>query len=278
MGIYKLSMQELSAIIQSPTSNLRDVWILRFTNGLTLFGTFFASSFIFSRVAKFHFGMQASLVQETKKSIHIPLLVFLSITCFMSVLLLEILVQNMGTPAGKFGDYLRETQAQRNQMDTIMLTMHNSRDMIFTLFFIGIIPAVCEEVFFRGILQRLLIGWTKKPHLAIFIQALVFSLMHFNYIGTIPILFIAMLFGYIVYITGNLWYSIAMHFVNNGALVCLIYFNYSPENWPQSIILSIGIPSFIVLIFVVLKKYKNRVAFIPFFAKSDITQNTYENE
>lgn len=280
MGIYQITMQELSAIIQAPTEQLRDVWILRITNGFTLLGTFLVSSFIFTKAAKARFGLQTGLAQEPYKKFNIPLAILLSATCFLSVLLFEVLVEQLGTPSGAIGDYINKTQEHRNLMDNVMLTMQNTKDLIFTVFFIGLIPAICEEVFFRGILMRMLIGWTKKPHLAIFIQALVFSLMHFNYIGTIPIMFIALAFGYIVYITGYLWYSVAMHFVNNGLLVCLVYFGYSPDLWPESILFALGIPSLAILVFIILKKYKNRIPFMPFYPKPELTyqDDTYENE
>jgi hypothetical protein len=38
-------------------------------------------------------------------------------------------------------------------------------------------------------------------------------------------MFLGMLLGYMFYITGSLWMSILMHFVNNGSVVLIYYLN-----------------------------------------------------
>ena len=89
---------------------------------------------------------------------------------------------------------------------------------------IALIPAVGEELTFRGVLQQSL---TRKmnPHVAIFLSAAIFSFIHFQFYGFLPRLFLGLLLGYMFYITGSLWTSILMHFLNNGTAVVLYYLN-----------------------------------------------------
>jgi hypothetical protein len=64
-----------------------------------------------------------------------------------------------------------------------------------------------------------------NPHVAIILSAAIFSFIHFQFYGFLPRMFLGILLGYMFYITGSLWTSILMHFLNNGAAVVLYYLN-----------------------------------------------------
>lgn len=95
---------------------------------------------------------------------------------------------------------------------------------LLNLLILALIPAVGEEMTFRGVLQQSL---TRKmnPHLAILLSAAIFSFIHFQFFGFLPRMFLGILLGYMFYVTNSLWTSIAMHFINNGCLVTLYYLN-----------------------------------------------------
>ncbi len=78
----------------------------------------------------------------------------------------------------------------------------------------AIIPAVCEELFFRGFLQQKL-GKVTGQHAAIWISAAIFSLMHLQFYGFFGRLFLGALLGYLLYRSGSLWPSIIAHFTYN---------------------------------------------------------------
>ena len=66
------------------------------------------------------------------------------------------------------------------------LKMENIIDLVLNLFLIAIIPAVGEELFFRGVLQKLFIKWTTKKHFSILITAFLFSAIHMQFFGFFP--------------------------------------------------------------------------------------------
>ena len=105
-----------------------------------------------------------------------------------------------------------------------MLDVDTFGGLLLNLLIIALIPAVGEELTFRGVLQQ---GLMRKmnPHVAIVISAAIFSFIHFQFFGFLPRLFLGLLLGYMFYITGSLWTSILMHFVNNGTVVVLYYLN-----------------------------------------------------
>ena len=106
-----------------------------------------------------------------------------------------------------------------------MLNADSIGELLLNLLVIALIPAVGEELTFRGVLQQALTHKMKSPHVAIILSAAIFSFIHFQFYGFLPRMFLGIVLGYMFYITGSLWMSIAMHFVNNGTAVVLYYLN-----------------------------------------------------
>jgi len=97
-------------------------------------------------------------------------------------------------------------------------------DVITNVFIIGLLPAVCEELFFRGALQRILIQITKSPWAGIIITAFLFSALHFQFQGFFPRMFLGIVLGALYWYSGSLWPSILAHFVNNAVQVIAVSF------------------------------------------------------
>lgn len=87
---------------------------------------------------------------------------------------------------------------------------------------IALIPALGEELFFRGMLQNLIFRKTNNPHVSILITATVFSLFHgFSIYGFLPRLLLGALLGYTYYYTKNYFIPVAIHFINNALVITL---------------------------------------------------------
>ena len=125
----------------------------------------------------------------------------------------------------KLEEYLKMLEETAAATTEKMLNVGTIGGLLLNLLIIALIPAVGEELTFRGVLQQ---GLTRKmnPHAAIILSAAIFSFIHFQFYGFLPRMFLGILLGYMFYITGSLWTSIAMHFVNNGTAVVVYYLNY----------------------------------------------------
>lgn len=96
---------------------------------------------------------------------------------------------------------------------------------LINLVVIALLPAVFEELFFRGLLQNLVYKWTRKIHLSILLTSFLFSAIHLQFFGFFPRLMLGIMFGYMLYWTKSLWLPILFHFINNGLTVTFVYFN-----------------------------------------------------
>jgi membrane protease YdiL (CAAX protease family) len=124
---------------------------------------------------------------------------------------------------GSLDQSLRALNEKAQQITRAMLVMPDGGSLVFNLILIALVPAIAEEMFFRGVIQRLLVRITRRAWLGILIASIIFSLLHGEMLGFFPRVALGVVLGLIYYISNNLWYPIAAHFVNNGFQVLLFF-------------------------------------------------------
>jgi membrane protease YdiL (CAAX protease family) len=136
-----------------------------------------------------------------------------------------------------------ETGPEREASLKIMLRIFFSgsgwSDLWLNLLNVALIPAICEELFFRAAMQNLLLDWIRKMVPAILITAFIFSLIHADMSGIIPRMVAGMILGYIYIRSGNILISILAHFIFNGFTVVVEWLNNrgiiqigESDSWP----------------------------------------------
>lgn len=125
---------------------------------------------------------------------------------------------------GSLQKILLEKEELYNKILKTFLQMKTPGDLFINLFIMALLPAIGEELFFRGSLQKVLLRISGKPWLAIFVSSTVFALLHLTIFKIIPIFTLGLLLGTVYYLTKNLWYTIILHFMNNAFAVLAVYF------------------------------------------------------
>lgn len=116
-------------------------------------------------------------------------------------------------------DWARQIEASTESMINNLLVTDSFGELLFNLLIIAIIPAIGEEIVFRGLLQDGLSKRLRNPHAAIWLAAFLFSAFHMQFEGFIPRLLLGGILGYLFYWTQNLWVPIIAHLFNNGAQI-----------------------------------------------------------
>ncbi len=106
-----------------------------------------------------------------------------------------------------------------------LLTMETPGELAFNLLVMALLPAIGEEMVFRGFLQRQLTRLPHHPALTIAAAALVFSLAHFQVQRFLAIAFLGVVLGLLFHWSRNLWIPVLAHFLNNGAQVAFAWFS-----------------------------------------------------
>ncbi|MEZ4701779.1 MAG: type II CAAX endopeptidase family protein [Rhodothermales bacterium] len=118
---------------------------------------------------------------------------------------------------------------EQSQVDLIEQVLVQDLGVVFSLFVMALTPAFCEELLFRGYVQRQLerqLGVVA----GIVIIGVLFGLFHFRFSQVIPLSVIGMYLAYLTWRTGSLWPAIAVHFVNNSfALLMGMYVSRQPD-------------------------------------------------
>jgi membrane protease YdiL (CAAX protease family) len=191
-----------------------------------------------------------------------PQLLLLGVIAMAAAIFGFLYIENIITNAltdPQVKEYEKAVQAQNNWV----YNMPAFSDLLTCLFASAFVPAVCEELFFRGTLQQQLSEWTKKPHIAIFITAVFFTLLHADIAGLPTVFAGGLMLGYAFYWTGSLRTNILMHFIFNGLTIVLDFIQQrSPAlaKWePGNFTTIIGLSLSAVFMFLLWKKTRSQL-------------------
>ncbi len=125
--------------------------------------------------------------------------------------------------------WMREKELQAQIATELFLTTSNWTQSLLNVVIIAILPAIGEELMFRGALQSILKSIFKNPHIAIFVTAAIFSAIHIQFFGFLPRFLLGVIFGYLMVFGKNIWLPILAHFINNF-MAFLMYQSYAANN------------------------------------------------
>lgn len=197
------------ALIQSQDlSNQSYVDQLKFVQLLSGLGLFITPAFFYSYLTNFDF--QFNII--TRQSIVLVLAIMLLITPFIKMLL----EWNMMIP---FPKWILKFDLNSEVFVDAFLQMSSITDLLYTLLVIAVVPAIGEELLFRGYLQQKFVNRFSNYHIAILITAFLFSAIHFDLQAIVPRFVLGVLLGYLYFWSRNLWLPILAHFINNAQVV-----------------------------------------------------------
>ena len=125
--------------------------------------------------------------------------------------------------------WMRTKEDTATTLTGLLIKTNGLNDLVINIFVLAIIPAIAEELVFRGILQQILCKLFRSNHTGIWITSILFSAVHMQFFGFIPRLILGLCFGYLFFWTSNLWLPIVAHFINNLVPVVMSWF----FNWDE---------------------------------------------
>lgn len=136
--------------------------------------------------------------------------------------------------------YFPDLNAQARRLEktyeeqvTIISNLKNVKEYVVAIFIMALLPAMFEEMLFRGALQNLFERWWKSPVVAIIVASLLFSLVHLSIYLFLTRAMLGFVLGWMYYRSRNLWVNIVAHFINN-AIALTALFLYTQKNGSAS--------------------------------------------
>ena len=146
-------------------------------------------------------------------------------------------------------------EKELEKITMFLVSFENNWEFLFGILSIALIPGICEEYLFRGVLQKNFYLISKNIHIAVWLSAFFFSALHLQFYGFFPRMLLGVLFGYIYYWSGNILYPMIAHIFNNFFSLTIFYFSQKGllnENFEVSINSSPNIPIGLIIISAVL--------------------------
>lgn len=196
--------------------NANQINALKFVQFMSSFGIFIIPPLAFARL-KFPDGDYLRLNVRTPL---IFLLLGVLILLFSGAFIEFIYSINRQLPLPQ---WMVESEHASEQITLAFLKTPRPADIWINLIVLALIPAIGEELMFRGCVQQLLREWTRNTHAAIWITAFLFSFIHFQFYGFVPRMILGALLGYLFVWSGSLWVPIIAHAFNNGIQIVLAY-------------------------------------------------------
>jgi uncharacterized protein len=243
------AMSYLSNPNPSSTEALGVLKILQICQGI---GMFIVPGFL---VAMYFSSNPLRYLGFNRINLNLGFLVILTVLfAFPAINLLASLNELISMP-----QWMIDMEQKADVLTKAFMTVNGFGGILLNIFMIAILPAIGEELIFRGILQKLFTEMTGKAAWGIIISAILFSSMHLQFQGFFPRLALGILFGYFYFWSGSLWLPIIGHFINNSIAIIgysLIYKgNIPPETenvggltvmWPLGL-LSLGLVLILLL-------------------------------
>lgn len=122
---------------------------------------------------------------------------------------------------------LRLAETSAAQLTTAFVKADSFYGFLLNVFVVALIPALCEELLFRGTLQQFFVMCFKNKHVAVWTTAVLFSAFHMQFFGFLPRLALGVFLGYMFVYSGSLWLSVIAHFINNLIALLASYYKWN---------------------------------------------------
>ena len=188
-----------------------------------------------------------------------PVILVLLLTFFFMILNSGVIEWNKSINfpefMNSFETWAFNKEKELEKITIFLVSFENNWEFLFGILSIALIPGICEEYLFRGVLQKNFYLISKNIHIAVWLSAFFFSALHLQFYGFFPRILLGVLFGYIYYWSGSILYPMIAHIFNNFFSLTIFYFSQKGllnENFEVSINSSPKIPMALIIISAVL--------------------------
>lgn len=205
--------QDLPALLQSfgENSPLAERNLLRVVNLFSQLFIFTASALtLVGMIYKHHWKRYLRLDRSPSLHIYSASILFIFGIFILSQFMYWL---NQQLPLPEWADSM---EGKASEMIKGLLVMNSPGEFLLTLLVVAVLPAIGEELVFRGVIQQQLEIATRRPAAAVWLAAFIFSAFHLQFAGFLPRLLLGAGLGYLYLWTRSLWVPITAHFFING--------------------------------------------------------------
>jgi len=227
MVFYDVTLNEIANLISNPDTP-EAVLFLKFYQIVNQIGVFILPAALFTfLVSNFSFNYLSLNKAPRLISILVGGLIIYTVLPFINYL--DEINRSMSLPDFLSGmeEWMKEKEIQAKNLTEIFLKTNSISGLFANIIIVALLPAIGEELLFRGLLLKLFNQITKNIHVAVILSAIIFSAIHLQFYGFLPRFMLGVILGYLFVFTGNLWVPIFVHFLNNASSAIVYYLHYN---------------------------------------------------
>ncbi len=199
--------------------------------------------------------MQWKTILRIRKAdwVYIPLAV-VGVISLEQLLELYLYIQSLIPLPGPVQQIFDQFQKAIQQTYTVLISAHSPFEFLFVLLVIGITPAICEEMLFRGLVQgNFELSMSRRK--AIIVTGVIFGLYHVDLVTFVALCSLGIYLSYLVSVSESIIVPMVAHFTNNFVSAYVVYatgkdsFIAPSGGHPLSVAYIIGWSAVLVFIF-----------------------------
>jgi len=262
MLYFDLSLTEISAFVANPVTS-QAVSFLKFYQVINQIGIFILPVLVFSFLVS-NDSFNYLTLNKVPRLISILLggMIIYSILPFNNYI--DEFNRQIILPDFLSGmeDWMFEKESQAKKITEMFLNANTISGLLLNIFIVALVPAIGEELLFRGVLLKLFNNLFKNIHIAVILSAIIFSAIHLQFYGFLPRALLGILLGYLFVFTRSIWVPIFAHFLNNASSVLIYYLHQngyikvSMDNFGESTSIVYIIGSLLISIWLLMMIYQ----------------------
>lgn len=222
--LFGLGVQEVGSITQNPTDYAQGWAFSMLSQGLLLFVGFGCSALALASLT----GATWPQYFAPRRPVPFGWLLAAGGLVLVSVPFMSGLIEWNATahfPAflQSWEESARAMEDRAQELTRYLTRFHSPGRFLIGLLVIAVVPAISEELVFRGVIQRSLVRWFGSAHVGVWVAAAIFSAIHFQFFGFVPRFVLGLGLGYLYQWSGNILVPMAAHFTQNAFQLGLLY-------------------------------------------------------
>lgn len=109
----------------------------------------------------------------------------------------------------------RPLEDNARHMIEVLEGAHTFPNLMMSVLIVAVMAGLSEELLFRGAFQRLMVTGGVGGHTAVWVAAIVFSMLHLQFYGLVPRVLLGAFLGYALLWGRSLWVPVILHALNN---------------------------------------------------------------
>jgi membrane protease YdiL (CAAX protease family) len=168
-------------------------------------------------------------------------------------------------------DVIEPIQKMFEELVKVLVHAGSPGELLFVIVVVAVVPAIVEEMLFRGLIQRTF-ERLMSPVVSAVLAGTIFGLYHLNPSELVPLIGLGVFFGLLRYRSQSLVVPMVAHFLNNFMAVLVTYYGLQDENLLSAMQSNVSV-STVLFEFVVF----SALFFIAFVGYLRLTHNVAKN-